>query len=114
LWKTQGAIAEPWRADLRFGAVRDGPAVYLSLTADRPWAGRLVFDRPRHRLLMHLPFDYARINQFPEWFTTRAAARYEVHVGAEPARELSGAQLAKGLELELKAGEALGVVVRER
>jgi hypothetical protein len=114
LWKTQGAIAEPWRADLRFGAVRDGPAVYLSLTADRPWAGRLVFDRPRHRLLMHLPFDYARINQFPEWFTTRAEARYEVHVGAEPARELSGAQLGKGLELELKAGEARGVVVRER
>ena len=71
LWKTQGVTVQPWRADVRFGAVREGGTLYLSLTADQPWEGRLVFDRPRHKLLMHLPLDYPRINQFPEWFTVR-------------------------------------------
>lgn len=69
LWKTQGCRLEPWRPDLRIGAVRDGDQLYLSLAADHPWQGRLLFDAPRHRSRMHLPLDYPRINQFPEWFT---------------------------------------------
>ena len=31
LWKTQGCRLEPWRADLRFGAVRDGGEALLSV-----------------------------------------------------------------------------------
>ena len=69
LMKTQGCRLEPWRADLRIGAVRDDGRILLSLAADQPWSGRLVFDRPRHREIMKLPLDYPRINQFPEWFT---------------------------------------------
>ena len=71
LWKTQGATVEPWRKDVRFGAVREGNTIFLSLSAEQPWEGRVIFDRPRHKLLMHLPLDYPRINQFPEWFTTQ-------------------------------------------
>ena len=34
-----------------------------------PWQGELRFDRKRHKEWFHMPLDYARINQFPEWFT---------------------------------------------
>lgn len=69
LMKTQGCLLDPWRADLRIGAVRDGDSIHLYLSAEKPWTGRLRFDRPRHSTVMKLPVDYPRINQFPEWFT---------------------------------------------
>ena len=69
LMKTQGCRLEPWRSDLRIGAVRDGDTLHLFLSAERPWTGKLLFDRPRHKTVMRLPADYPRINQFPEWFT---------------------------------------------
>ena len=112
LWKTQGIHAEPWRADLRVGAVREGNKVLLSLAADQPWKGRLLFDKQRHKLNMHLPLDYPRINQFPEWFTVQADARYQVKLGSAPPQEKSGTQLAEGLPVELKAGQTLLIEAR--
>ena len=75
LWKTQGCHVEPWRPDVRIGAVRDGNSLYVSMVADRDWEGALCFDRPRHDTIMHLPVDYPRINQFPEWFVLSGAAK---------------------------------------
>jgi len=112
LWKTKGATVEPWRADVRFGAVRDAGTLYLCLMADQPWKGNLIFDRPRHKLLMHLPLDYTRINQFPEWFTVQADARYLLKLGFARPQRKSGAQLAEGIPVELKPGQTLLVEVR--
>jgi hypothetical protein len=112
LWKTQGVTVEPWRSDVRFGAVRDEKSVYLCLTADQPWEGRLVFDRPRHELLMHLPLDYTRINQFPEWFTVQADSTYQVKLDAGPPQNQTGAQLAKGPHIKLAGGQTLLIEVR--
>jgi hypothetical protein len=94
LWKTQGVSAAPWRDDLRLGAVRgaDG-GLFVSLSADWAWSGTLRFDRPRHKSVMHLPFDYPRINQFPEWFTVDPLAKYEVRVGDGPVQIIEGAAL---------------------
>jgi len=91
LWKTQGITLQPWRADVRVGAVllsdseargtRDvarDPLLCISVVAEKPWEGRLVFDKPRHKLHMHMPLDYPRINQFPEWFVAEADRRYTV------------------------------------
>ncbi len=114
LWKTQGVTVQPWRADVRFGAVREGGSVFLSLSTDQPWEGRLVFDRPRHKLLMHLPLDYTRINQFPEWFTVESDARYEVRMGMDSRRNSGGARLAEGIPVKLKAGQTLALEVRKR
>jgi hypothetical protein len=75
LWKTQGLQARPWREDVRVGSVQQDGRLYISLAADKPWTGTLVFDRPRHREFLHLPLDYPRINQFPEWFVVEAADR---------------------------------------
>jgi hypothetical protein len=105
LWKTAGLTAQPWRADLRFGAVRRGEGLCVSLLAREAWAGRLVFDEARHKLRMRLPLDYPRINQFPEWFTAQAAARYRVgNLTAGTEAAFSGEQLHKGIDVQLQAG----------
>jgi hypothetical protein len=108
LWKTQGVTIQPWREDVCVGAVRDGQSVCVSLTAEKPWTGRIVFDRPRHKTNMHLPLDYPRINQFPEWFTTQADQKYTLRdmAGGAP-RTLSGKELQDGVPVELKAGETV-------
>ena len=106
LWKTQGIHVQPWREDLRLGAVREGERVYISLRADAPWAGRLIFDRPRHRDYFRLPYDWPRINQFsPEWTTIDVHSEYELEEGGAPATRLPGSVLTAGLPLVLQAGE---------
>lgn len=113
LWKTQGATVQPWRADVRFGAARAGDAVCLSLVADRAWQGRVIFDRPRHRLAMRLPLDYPRINQFPEWFTVEADARYEVCDFATGQRTAcTGKEMADGVPVALSPGRETRWTVR--
>ena len=112
LAKTQGVSASPWRDDLRLGAERaaDG-TVRISLAADWPWSGTLRFDRPRHRDRMYVPFDYPRINQFPEWFTADATGEYEVAVGEEPVRVVNGHDL-YNFPLTAKAGAPLRLTVK--
>ena len=107
LWKTQGASVHPWRADVRIGAVRDvDGGLCLSLSADKAWSGRVVFDRPRHREFMHLPLDYPRINQFPEWFTAGAGQVFEVEdLTAQRRWRATAKELTAGLSLELAAGQ---------
>ena len=104
LWKTQGVTINPWRSDVRFGAVFNGGTLYITLLADQAWRGSLVFDRPRHNLIMHLPMDYTRINQFPEWFAVKAETKYHVTGTARPASDMTGAELATGVLVELQAG----------
>jgi hypothetical protein len=109
LWKQQGATIQPWRSDVKLGAVGDGESIQLVLTADRPWRGKLIFDQPRHKTVMQMPMDYPRINQFPEWFTVDAGADYhlERHASGDSAEseEISGRALINGLAIQLEIGE---------
>ncbi len=110
LWKQQGVTVQPWRADVRLGAVHDGDTLRLALSADEPWQGRLAFDQPRHKTVMRMPLDYPRINQFPEWFTVAASDRWVVqHDGEKQIR--SGSELIAGLPLTLAAGQTARVAV---
>jgi len=110
LWKTQGVTIDPWRADVRFGAVREDGKLHLVISAEKAWEGRLVFDRPRHKLWMHLPLDYTRINQFPEWFTLKHEGRYEIEIDGRKS-DCSAAELAEGLLVKLRAGQLYTVDV---
>ena len=114
LWKTQGATVQPWRADVRLGAVNEGGLVFVVALADRDWEGRIVFDRPRHRQFMHLPLDYPRINQFPEWFTAEPDEHYRVHLGGGSILDRTGAQLAEGFPIQLEAGKSLCIELHKR
>jgi hypothetical protein len=113
LWKTQGLHVDPWRPDVRVGAVRAGDALLVHLAADRPWTGRIRFDRPRHRDFMKLPLDYPRINQFPEWFVVEKGRRYAVReAGTQRSWRRSGPDLMDGFKVSLRAGQAKRFEVR--
>ncbi|HEY5910284.1 MAG TPA: acetylxylan esterase [Verrucomicrobiae bacterium] len=114
LWKTQGVTVEPWRPDVRFGTVRNGDTLFLTVSAEKAWNGRLIFDRPRHKDFMHLPLDYTRINQFPEWFTVAPGTRYEVLSSGGKTTRLSASKLLRGIPIRLKAGEAVFLELRPR
>ncbi len=112
LWKSQGLTIQPWRADVHCGAVRRGETLYVSIAADKPYSGRLVFDRLRHDAVMHLPIDYPRINQFPEWFTVSPTKHYVVRrLGDNTEKPFTGQELLKGTPLELKSNDVLRLMV---
>lgn len=95
LWKTQGAYIEPWRADVRLGAATDGTGrTYWAIEADWPWCGKLRFDIPRHSEYLHLPSDYPRLNQFPEWFSIAQDDAIETDGG-----EIAADVLRRGLDI---------------
>ncbi len=110
LWKQQGVTIQPWREDVRLGAVRKGDALHLVLAADRPWQGRLIFDQPRHKTVMRLPTDYPRINQFPEWFTVQPAQRWTVQTG-DKRQTHTGKALVQELPLSLDAAQTVRLTV---
>jgi hypothetical protein len=112
LWKTQGLHLDPWRADVKLGAALDNGRLYIVVQAESPWRGKLIFDRPRHRTQMHMPVDYPRINQFPEWFTVEEQKRYLVkNVEAKKEQISNSNQLARGLAIELAGATELHLIV---
>lgn len=108
LMKQQGLTVQPWRPDLRLGAVRQYDTLMFTLSADTEWEGVVRFDSQRHREIMNLPLDYPRINQFPEWYTVDPAKQYAVKN-----QKISGASLIAGLPMSLKAGESKTSKVKE-
>jgi hypothetical protein len=111
LWKTQGLHVEPWRADVRVGAVMDGGTLCVALAADQPWEGRVIFDQPRHRKNLHMPFDYPRINQFAEWFTVEAGSRYRLKIGERNPTISSGQDLDGGMPVKIGAAAELRIEI---
>ena len=114
LWKTKGTSIHPWRADVAFGA-EQGPdgTLRVALRADWRWSGTLTFDIARHREYMHLPTDYPRLNQFPEWFTVEPQRKYAVTIDtSDGAREMTGKELREGLAIRVRRGQWLHVTIR--
>jgi len=114
LYRTQGTLVRPWRAGLKLGAVKAGRTLYLAVSSDAPWSGRLVFDLERHRTNIGLAFEYPRLNGWPEWFVADPDAQYRVHVAAKgetPTNSVvKGTQLIEGLKLDL-LGKTLHLTV---
>jgi len=114
LMQTCGVRAQPWRADLELGAeaTPDG-GIRLLLRAEFAWHGELCFDRPRHRELMHMPFDVARINQWPEWFTVVGDRSYELQLEDGEAAQVTGEALRRW-PARLRGKDELRLVVVPR
>jgi hypothetical protein len=104
LWKSQGCQIQPWRADVSMGAVEEDGNLYIAINSRWPWEGELLFDRPRHKQYLGIPTDYARLNQFPEWFTVEQGATYQVTIKQGERKDkktMSGSSLIKGLPIAL-------------
>ncbi len=113
MWKTQGARLEPWDRRVHLGAVRDEGTVLMSVSAESDWSGVVRFDHPRHRDHLHLPVNYPRLNEWPEWYTVEHDRRYSVRVdGAAPVVRL-GAELVQGVPVTLRAGQTVTIEVTD-
>ncbi len=105
LWKTQGMIPSPWRSDIQIGAIEQDSTLIISMSVDDDWEGILRFDTPRHETIMHLPLDWPRINQFPEWFVAEKGHRYQlVTVNHGTQATYTGAQLQNGITVSANKG----------
>jgi len=63
---------------------------------------------------MHLPIDWTRINQFPEYFTVEKEKSYSI--ASENNRKekvIDGALLREGYPVKVKKGETIKLLVSE-
>lgn len=115
LWKSQGTYLVPWRNDLEIGAVMKDNLLYLSISAKEDWDGKVMFDRKRHIDFMHLPIDWPRINQFPEYFTVEEKRTYSIETGNnQNDQEITGEKLLNGYSVKIKKGETIRISVRPK
>jgi hypothetical protein len=113
LWKTQGCYLIPWRGDLEIGAVQMDSALYLTVSSNDDWNGKLMFDRKRHADFMHLPMDWPRINQFPEYFTPEQDKSYSITGGnIGNVQIITGKELRDGYPLRVRKGTLIKLIIR--
>lgn len=113
LWKTGGTWLTPWREDLEPGGVLENGTLYLTLNAKNDWKGNLMFDRKRHVENLHMPVDWPRINQFPEYFTVESGKKYSVSVNGRKAQSVNGDELRNGFPVNVKKGVPLKIIVKQ-
>jgi len=111
---TQGTICRPWRSDLRFGAIHNGETLTIALSAEKDWEGKIVFDQPRNRMLLKLPVNYLRLNEWSEWFTIAADRGYQLRVDGSKPRTMRGTEMMDGLPISLRRGKVLKVEITSR
>jgi hypothetical protein len=113
LWKTGGSYLIPWEKDLQIGGVYQDSILYLTISSDKNWEGKLMFDRKRHSEYMHLPIDWPRINQFPEYFTVEKGRSYILKLSNDNKDLIiSGIDLMNGLPLKIKKGKPVKLVIK--
>ncbi len=101
LWKTNDVTVVPWEEDLIYGtAIKDG-TLYISMKAGANWEGTLLFGKERHKKIFHLPLDYPRINQFPEWYSIEDGDYYLLSKDRKTLK-IPGEQLSEGINIKLK------------
>ncbi len=112
LWKTQGCRLADWDKDVSVGATMQGDSLFVSIEAKKNWQGKLCFDSPRHQTVFQFKHNYARINEFPEWFTVEPTKLYKVmDIETQLPEVRLGAELTKGLPLALNNGGKRHLVV---
>ena len=86
----------------------------IAISCMTDWNGTLVFDSPRYKDKMHFPFDYPRINQFPEWFTVSSEKQYKLtDYSNKSISVVNGLTLKEGIPLKINPGEKYYLTVNE-
>ncbi|NND07731.1 MAG: hypothetical protein HKN87_15245 [Saprospiraceae bacterium] len=113
LWKSQGAYAHPWHENLRLGAIEKEDGIILLLESEEDWSGKIHLDYQRHKHILHLPIDWPRINQFPEWFTVKDGQFYDViNLDSGDQEKVTGEALKNGYPIDLEIGEVLTLLIK--
>ena len=75
----------------------------VGIRSSADWQGKLILDTRRHQTHMNLPFNWARINQFPEWYTVESDSIYIVHdLTNNIIESYNGFELTQGIDIDLK------------
>ena len=113
LWKSQGLTADEWDENLFLGAESRNGILFVSVSCETGWSGKIKFDTPKWRDKMHLPVDYPRINQFQQWFTVEPGNNYEItYIPSGKKKKFTGRELVNGLFISLKPGEKIHFIVK--
>ena len=110
---SQGVRAAPFAKGVDLGAHKNGNELFVTLKAEQPWSGRLVFDGPRTRHAAGT-LDWARLNEMPQWFVVQPERRYWVSLDESAPRVMSGAELTTGLALDAAPQKVIRIRVRDR
>ena len=112
LWKTKGLRIDNWREDLQIGAEMKENRLFIVIKAKKDWKGNIYFDHQRSKEIMKLPFDWPRINQFPEWYTVKKGSQYNVMLQTEAKKEKwSAEKLMEGLTINIQGGKIFKIIV---
>jgi hypothetical protein len=61
---------------------------------------------------MHLPIDWPRINQFPEYFTIEKKNEYTIMTdNTRNEQIIKGSELENGFQIRIKGGKSVRIVV---
>lgn len=112
--KTAGTFVEPWNRYIRWGAVQENNRLNLYMKSDLDWSGKLYFDAPRHATIMGMKKNYARLNEFQEWFTVDSTKTYFITGLADSTLTYSGKALIDGIDLNLQNGKDYKIIVFEK
>lgn len=97
--KSQGVRPLHWTPGTSVGAVREGDRLYMNLTA--PAATTVLFDSARHKRVLNFDRNYARLNEFPEWYTVDENSLYKIRkTGAAAERIVLGSEMIAGIAME--------------
>lgn len=108
LYKTQGVYVDAFRPDVLVGGYRVNQTLYVYLESGMEWEGKLKFDYERHKKIMGMPYNYPRLNAFPEWYTIRDDAYYNItFVDENRSNTILGSELIGGIRLEVDGEKKL-------
>lgn len=114
LWKSQGAYVKDWNKNLLLGAQKtDDTYCFVVKSKEQAWKGKIHFDKPRHKMNLILPIDWARINQFPEWFAPEPDVLYRVSIDGKEFKQIKGSELHQGLPVSLKRDEIKTILIQD-
>ncbi len=98
---SRGVRNLPFQDGVCVGAMPSGDRLVLTIESDKPYQGKLCFDRPRCAYPTGT-LDWARVNEMPTWFVAQPDHKYTVTVDGSQPKTVSGKDLIDGLPITLE------------
>jgi len=115
LWKTAGITVSNWRHDVIYGAAIHNKKVFITISTDDDWNGKIKLGTAMHRTNLNLPINYPRINQFQEWYPVNPKKKYRVkNLNTHKRYTVVGQQLIDGYELFIEGQTPLHLCISEK